>query len=430
MPGKKSFFGFILTSLLTVRLAADCLPAVVVEVPPAACKSGSATAAVVGVPGATYAWTVAGGQIVGDAAGDRITIALGTNATATVSVSMTSGGCVSSGSAVITLHDPFGIRVGAIPTGHASEPLTIVWAYDNGAPAQQTISGGDIGIVTLASDVRSYTYTPLTSGSKQIVFDAGMAMPPNTPPATSRRRSVAKTPASASSCALVHTSMPYTVSECIEPAVVIDAPDSVLTGTTFQLNVRPQPGAVATWTILNGSPATATGESVMVTAGSSGNVDVSVRLTRGTCAGHLDRSIAITAQPVCNNPTATVSAGPVSCGTGIVNAVFTGTPPFQGVWSDGVPFSSNATALARTVTFPGNYSILTFVDAACSGTSSGVAVLPALRPTATVVGKANSCVGADTFTVQFAGKPPFSGCWLDDSCFVTNDMQIVKAVTL
>jgi hypothetical protein len=227
----------------------------------------------------------------------------------------------------------------------------------------------------------------------------------------------------------VHTTALYTVGECVKPSVVIDGPDSVVAGTSFQLDVRAQAGALATWTISNGSPATATGDSVMVTAGSSGNVDVSVRLTRGACLGQLDRSIAITAKAVCNNPKVVVSAGPISCGSAIVNAAFTGTPPFQGMWSDGAAFTTSATALARTVTMPGNYSIVSFEDAACAGTSSGVAVLPALGPTATIVGKANSCVGTDKVTVQFTGKPPFSGLWLDGSSFLTNEMQIVKPVT-
>jgi hypothetical protein len=389
-----------------------------------------ATAAVVGVPGATYTWTVDGGLIVGDAASDRINIALGTQATATVSVSMTAGGCVASGSGVIALRDSFNVRVAAIPAARVSEPLTIVWTYENGVPAQQNISGGDFGPLTLAPGARSYTYTPQTSGSTQFVIDAAMVMPPGLEPVMSRRRSVAKSPASASACASAHSSMPYTVGACVDPAVVIDGPDSVVTGTSFQLSVRPQPGAVATWTISNGSPATATGESVMVTAGSSGNVDVSVRLTRGACMGQLSRSIAIDPAPVCHDPKASVSAGPVSCGSGIVNASFTGIPPFQGLWSDGVPFNTNATAIARKVTMPGNYSIIRFEDAACAGTSSGTAVLPALGPTATISGKPNSCSGVDTVTIQFdGGKPPYSVRWLDNSFSVTNDAQMVKTFT-
>ena len=176
MPGRKSLLVMALISFLTaVQLRAACSPTVVVQVPATACKSGTATASVIVVPGATYAWTVEGGQIAGDAAGDHISIVLGTNAKATASVTLTAGECVSHGNGVIALHDPFGVHIVTIPAARASEPLTIIWAYDNGTPAQQTISG-DFGLVTLAADVRNYTYTPQKSGSKQFVIDAVMKM--------------------------------------------------------------------------------------------------------------------------------------------------------------------------------------------------------------------------------------------------------------
>ncbi|HSY51791.1 MAG TPA: hypothetical protein VLC46_23515 [Thermoanaerobaculia bacterium] len=414
--------------LTTLRLAADCSSTVVVQVPATACKSGTATAAVAAVPGAIYAWTVDGGQIVGDATSDQIIISLGTGAKATASVTVaTADGCVSSGIGLIVLHDPFTVNIAAIPPGRAGEPLTVLWAYANGTPAEQTISG-DFGLVTLAPNVRSYTYTPQASGNEQVVIDAGMVLTTNLPPGNSRRRSVAKSPVNASSCATVHTAASFTVSECMQPAVVVDAPDTVVTGTTFQIDVRPQPGAVAIWTISNGSPATATGNTVMVTAGPSGKVDVNVQLTRAACTAQLDRSIAITAAPVCGNPKASVSLGPISCGSGIVNATFTGTPPFQGVWSDGSKFSVGVTAIAHAVTMPGNYTIVSFQDAICTGTSSGVAVVPALLPTATVFG--GGCTSVDSATVEFTGKPPFSGCWNDNTCFQTNQMGITKLLTV
>ena len=430
MYSMKSTVAFAIISLLAgTPMMADCSPSVVVQVPVAACKSGTATAAVTGPPGATYAWTVDGGTIVGDAAGDRVNISLGTNATATASVTMTSGGCVSHGSAVIALHDPFNARIAAIPAARAGEPLTISWVYENGAPAHQTISGAEIGTVSLEPGIRSYTYTPENSGSRQVVIDAAMPIAAVSAPPPSRQRTVAKSPVSASGCATVHSAASYTVGLCAEPSVLIDGPASVVSGTSFQLSVRPQAGAVATWTITNGSPATATGDSVTITAGVSGTVGVNVRLARGACVGQLDRGIEIAAQAVCNNPKVVVSAGAVGCGSAIVNAAFTGTPPFKGMWSDGSPFNTNATTLTRMVTMPGNYSIVSFEDAACAGSSSGMAVISAVGPTATIVGKMNSCIGTDKLTVQFTGKPPFSGAWLDGTGFLTSEMQIEKPVT-
>jgi len=430
MPGRKSLFVFALASFVsTLHLHADCSPIVAVQVPAAACKSGTATASVIAIPGATYAWTVDGGQVAGDASGDHITIVLGANAKATASVTLTSGDCVSRGSGVIALHDPFGVQVVPIAAGRAGEPLTIIWNYTNGAPGQQTISG-DFGTVALAADVRNYTYSPQTSGSKQVVIDAAMKLPAFTAPPPSRQRAVSKSPVSASPCTLAHAVAAYTIGECVIPAVVIDAPASVITDTKFDLSVRHQAGAVTTWTITNGFPTTATGENVTITAGSTGQVGVSVRLTRGACTDSADRSIAITPKPACGNPKATVSAGPASCGSATLSASFTGTPPFKGTWSDNVPFETNSTSLVRTITIPGNYSILRFQDAICEGTASGVAVVPALYPSATIIGKGgNSCTEVDTATVYFSGKPPYAGCWLDGTCFLTSQTTLTKPIT-
>jgi hypothetical protein len=68
-----------------------------------------------------------GGQIVGDASGDRISIALGKGA----SVTATAGICVSKGSGIMALRHSFGVRVAAIPAGRAGEPLTAVWTCGN-----------------------------------------------------------------------------------------------------------------------------------------------------------------------------------------------------------------------------------------------------------------------------------------------------------
>jgi len=428
---KKSLLIITLLSLVTtLRASGECSSTVAVLAPPTACKSGTATVAVVGVPGATYAWTVDGGTIAGDASSDRVNLTFGSSAAATVSVTMTAGGCVSHGSSVIALHDPFNVRVAAVPAAHAGEPVTFSWTYENGSPAQQTITGTDFRAIALAPGVRTYTYSPDKSGTKQIVIDAAMDTPATSTPVSSRQRAVAKSPASASSCALVHTAVAYTVGDCVAPSVTVDTPDAVVKEKSFQATVRPQPGAVALWTITNGSPATATGNDVVITAGSTGNVDISVQLTRGACVNQSARSIPILAEAVCDHPTAVVSAGPVSCGSAIVNATFTGTAPFKGIWSDGVPFTTLARSIARTVTTPGTYSISSFEDVGCAGTSSGVAVIPEPHPTATITATGNSCVGVDTITATFTGTPPFTGQWNDSlrTPFQTNEMTISRPV--
>ena len=99
--------------------------------------------AVAAVPGASYAWSIDGGTITGNANSDQITIALGTKATATASVTITAGSCTSHGSGVIALHDPFAVRT-SIPEGGMGTPLTIQWNYEGGSPARQSISGSDL----------------------------------------------------------------------------------------------------------------------------------------------------------------------------------------------------------------------------------------------------------------------------------------------
>jgi hypothetical protein len=428
-PKKSLLLLTFLSLVTTLRVSGECSSTVTVFAPPNACKSGTATVAVLGVPGATYAWTVDGGTVAGDAASDRVNLTFGSSAAATVSVTMTAGGCVSHGSSVIALHAPFNVRIAPIPAAHAGEPLTVSWTYSDGSPARQTITGSDFGTITLAPAVRTYTYSPGKSGTKQIVIDAAMDTPA-APPASSRQRAVGKSPASASSCAQVHTVLPYTVGDCVAPPVVIDAPDAVVKEKSFHVTVRSQPGAVAFWTITNGSPATATGEDVTITAGSTGNVGVTVQLTRGTCGDQAARSIPILAEAVCDHPTAVVSAGPISCGSAIVNVSFTGTSPFKGTWSDGVSFTAVSKSFTRTVTQPFSYSINNLEDVMCAGTPSGVAVIPEPHPTATITATGNGCVGVDTITATFTGTPPFTGYWHDraGTPFQTNSMVISRPI--
>jgi len=426
MSGKISLIA-VAAFVAAARLSADCAPTVAVQVPATACRSGQATAAVTGVPGATYSWTVDGGTIVGDATGDHITIALGTAAKATVSVAMTADGCVSHGTGLIPLHAPFDVHVAAIPAAHANEPLTILWSYDNGTPARQTIAG-DFGTISLPLDARSYTYTPETSGSKQFLIDAALAAAAVLPAPATRQRAVSKSPVTASPCSIAHAAAAYAVGPCAEPAVIVDGPSSVVTGTSVQLTVRPQPGALATWSITNGSPASATGNSVTITPGATGSVDVSVQLARGSCIGRLSRSIAIMPKLDCDSPTVSVSTGSVSCGFATVNASFTGTPPFHGKWSDGLPLDTDAMSVSRAVSIPGNYSITEFQDAACSGPASNVAIVPQLIPTASVQGF-RGCTNTDSVNVFFTGKPPFSGCWNDGTCFQTSQTQTSRLIT-
>src|SRR5207253_1463458 len=71
-----------------------------------------------------------------------------------------------------------------------------------------------------------------------------------------------------------------------------------------------------------------------------------------------------------------------------------------------------------------------FHDAACAGTASGVAAVPALNPTATYVGKANSCAGQDTYKIVLTGKAPFSLYFDDGTSLVTSALEVTRPVSL
>ena len=83
------------------------------------------------------------------------------------------------------------------------------------------------------------------------------------------------------------------------------------------------------------------------------------------------RAITASIAPRCTHPTATVSGGGNGCGSAIVRASFRGTPPFRGKWSDGLPFTTSADELTRTVTADGEYALGSFEDATCAGTVAG-----------------------------------------------------------
>src|SRR5207244_5997406 len=168
-------------------------------------------------------------------------------------------------------------------TGHATEPVTISWNYENGSPASQVITGTDFGPITLDASQRSYTYTPATSGSKQFTIEAALDGTSTTATPTSRHRAVGKAIVTASSCATAHATTHYDVADCAPPEITLYAPPTVISGTTITLAIAAQAGATATWSIHNGTPTIATGNTISVAAGTTGTLDLTVRLTRGSC---------------------------------------------------------------------------------------------------------------------------------------------------
>jgi hypothetical protein len=409
--------------LTSVHPAGTCPETLLVGAPLNGCKFGTATVATDSIPGAAYAWTVDGATVLSGAGTNILNLSLGSSASAAVSVDVTTGDCTVHGSAVIALHDPFAVQA-TVPAANAHQPLTITWSYTNGSPQTQTISGTDFGPVTLGAADRSYTYTPGLAGSKQFTIDAALQAPPT----TSRHRVVGRGRTAASTCTTAHTTSTYDVGVCEPPQITLYAPPLLISGSTVNLAIAPVDGATATWTIRNGTPATGSGNLISVIAGAPGTLDITVDLVRAGCRSQLARTITVNDKPVCSNPKVTVNVTQTFCGSATIAATFTGTPPFTGTWSDGPAFLSYGVLLTRTVSSPGTYTIASFQDAACAGTVSGAAVVGALTPTATVVGKTDSCVGQDTYKLLLTGVPPFYLDFSDGTHLVTNSTEITRPV--
>jgi hypothetical protein len=112
------------------------------------------------------------------------------------------------------------------------------------------------------------------------------------------------------------------------------------------------------------------------------------------------RAAAFVVGAACDNPEATVSGGGQACAGDRVGirADFSGTPPFSGQWSDGATFTTDASFVTRTVAASGSYTLTSFSDATCSGSSSGQATVTIEPPPA-----------ISTFTAPASIAPSASG---------------------
>jgi len=90
------------------------------------------------------------------------------------------------------------------------------------------------------------------------------------------------------------------------------------------------------------------------------------------------RQITSTIAPPCTHPTAQVTGGGSACDAVTVTATFTGTPPYTGRWSDGLPFATASTTLARAIQQSGLYTLIEFADNQCAGAIAGSAAVTIL----------------------------------------------------
>ena len=140
-------------------------------------------------------------------------------------------------------------------------------------------------------------------------------------------------------------------------------------------------------------------------------------LNAGACPGMVSGTAQVLVPPV---PTAVISGGGQICqgGTGTtVTVTFTGTAPFTFEYSiNNVVQMPAITTMSNTYTFNVNpgigtaYRLVSFHDAICSGTFSGIAQIFVFVPaSATLSGSAVFCDSADTnVMVDFNGSGPFT----------------------
>jgi hypothetical protein len=404
--------------------AADgCPSTVALLIPSFACRFGMAVVAVDAVPGASYAWSIDGGSFIGGLGTERVTVALGGADTVKIDVAIATPGCTRTASGVIALRDAFVVAKLDAGAGYLGQSRTITWSYANGTPTSQTLSGTDFAPVTLPNDARSYSYVPLTDGDKNVVLDARSGAAP----ATGRHRAAGRGTAAATECSVAHTAAAYRV-DCTRPDATIVAPSSTNIDTPFTARVDLGAGATAKWTIANGTPATATGDSVVIKANGSGAVDLSVVVSAGSCSTTGTKHVTVDGTFACDDPTVSVAVLRNDCSGTVVEARFSGKPPFSGTWNDGQQFSTSDRAIDRAVTAESTLSIATFRDAVCAGPkSNSVSVAPNVV-SAKLTAASGSCANAP-IVATFFGTPPFTGTWSDGVTFSTGSAQISRTVS-
>jgi hypothetical protein len=129
----------------------------------------------------------------------------------------------------------------------------------------------------------------------------------------------------------------------------------------------------------------------------------------GLCAGSVTAPVRVAVFP----PTVSLASNG-SCPGSKVTATFTGTPPFEGRWTDGKWFTTNEMSLERTV--DGSVAIDAFHDAACPTVrreSNLITIAP--RPTAWLL-EHDYCTTSNTTYLPVRiqdGTPPFAVHWSD-----------------
>ena len=330
-------------------------------------------------------------------------------------------------------------RANDVQTG---ETVTLTWSYDGGVPQSQTLTGHDFAApVPIPVGQTSYSYTPSMPGEKHAqlsaitacgtvaaeikyhvkqcnvvapvitvdqtqvkpgdVINASIDLLPGhtarwvvtngTASATTGATTqiTAGTPGTLTidvfvkrgeSCEVKSTATVEVVAPCSITEPLIVTSDRAAANEAYFVFLPEIPaGTTITFEARGAQVLFSDARGILVMAPATGTFEIDVIVNNGTCTRRFTRTATITACA----PTATVSAGSGSCGSGTIIADFTGTAPFQGYWSDGQYFFTMESHLERQVTAGGTYTMTFFRDRYCAGTVTGSAVVGASLPTPT-----------------------------------------------
>ena len=321
------------------------------------------------------------------------------------------------------------------------EPVTFHWSYAEGAvPQSQTLTGHDFDPpVILSPDARGYTYMPSKPGEKHAQLAATMpcgtvstatkykvkqcnvVAPAMTVDQTSvapgaaihaaidlkpghtARWEVLNGTASAatgsaitvtagstgpvtinawisrgSSCSVLSTASVEVVDACPITAPVVYHPQIATSDNWFYLFVEQIPAGQTLSFEVHGTTIDFQDEqSVYVTAPSAGSFSIDAILTNGTCTRTFTYSFTVQA---CHAGVAVRPGQAGTCGYATAIAEFSGTPPFQGNWSDGEYFYTEETTIERPIS-GGTYSIPWVFDQYCQAQGTGSVTAGSTLPT-------------------------------------------------
>jgi hypothetical protein len=381
-----------------------------------ACPGGSTFASVPYVEGATYTWTVEGAVIVEGAGTNRVLLTVGAASNANVEVAIDVPSCRAIARGVISIREPLTIvNLGTTSAPASGKPVVLTWSYADGASprSQMLVSEWFDEPVHLPADVRTYTFTPQSGGTKPIELRASYAVSMRGP-STRRRRATASTLEPAVTCPAALSRLDLEVVGCAMKSPHIFTERTVFSDDTFKATTNVEAGETVEWTVANASIVSrvADGSCISVRASRSGVITVTVRKSTSGCTGSDTRSIPIIARVAdcpATPPSASLSIESADCDSATLRVNFTGTPPFSGSWSDDVDFGPVPGTTTRRVTAPGTYSLRYFHDSSCLGTPRSIAFAP-VRPTVKLTQSPGSC-GKTNLTATFTGTPPFSAMW-------------------